>query len=349
MTMPIAPSAINSDVVWQANYRVDQLLDRKWCGAAMRLEAPCGPKSDRFGKAAKQVSSLLGFTHMLEVAAEASGCGHLGLDMARIDLAQEAGVFKSLVVHAPTLGQAIDDLVRFFPAIQTGTSVSLERNGADARFLYRIHDPSISNSLQDCAYTLGKLFRRFRAAAGDAWQLDGVTMAMQKPSEPHRYSDFFQAPVRFGSSQTALIFPSSVLATKNSGADALAYAGLCEDLEKRLRSRCDCELLEDAIRAWILQTNRRLITGTLELAAADFGVTPRTLQRRLKEQGICFLDLRAQVRMEQARQLLADSALSVTSIAQKLGFSETSAFTRAFRNHASQTPRAFRREAAASL
>lgn len=349
MTMRLAPSAISSDAVWNAHHRVSQLLDRRWRGDGIQGGSVSRIVRAQFDKIGKRETSLLKFAHMLEVAAEQSGSGYLGLDMARIDSPHEAGIFKSLAVHAPTVGRAIEDLVRFFPLIQTGTSVSLERAGTDARFLYRIHDPSIGSSLQDCAYTLGKVFRRFRAAAGDAWRLDDVTIAMQGPTEPHRYCDFFQARVRFGESQTALRFPASVLTTPIRGANADAYARLCADLARCLRTRCVSDLLEDAICAWMLQASRRWIAGTLEQAAADFGVTPRTLQRRLKERGISFLDLRAQVRMEQARQLLTDSALSVTNIAQQLGFSETSAFTRAFRNHASQSPSAFRRESVASV
>jgi AraC-like DNA-binding protein len=347
VTMPLAPSAISTDVVWHAHRRVSQLLERRWQDAPMQVSTPSRFMPAWFDKTGKRETSLLKFAHMLEMAAEQSGSGCLGLDMARIDSPHETGIFKALAVHAPTVGRAIEDLVRFFPLIQTGTSVSLERVGTDARFLYRIHDPSIANSLQDCAYTLGKVFRRFRAAAGDAWRLDDVSIAMQGPSEPHRYCDFFQTRVRFGQRQSALRFPATVLTTRIHGANADAYARLCAELERGLRTRCDTDVLEDAIRAWMLQASRRWIAGTLEQAAADFGVTPRTLQRRLKERGIGFLDLRAQVRMEQARELLADNALSVTSIAQRLGFSETSAFTRAFRNHARQSPRAFRREAVA--
>lgn len=348
MTMPLSPSAISSDVVWHAHCRVSQLLDHRKQHDIIHVGAPFSARQEAFDDAGKRDTSLLKFAHMLEVAAEDSGCGHLGLDMARIDSPHERGIFKALAVDAPTVGQAIKDLVRFFPLIQTGTSVRLETAGRDARFLYRIQDSSISNSMQDCAYTLGKVFRRFRAAAGDAWRLDDVTIGMQGPSDAHRYCDFFQAPVRFGQSETALRFPASVLAAPIQSANAEAYARLCEDLERCLRIQCDADLLEDAIRAWVLQASRRWTVGTLEQAAADFGVTPRTLQRRLKERGIGFLHLRAQVRMEHARQLLADSALSVTSIAQQLGFSETSAFTRAFRNHALQSPMAFRRDAVAS-
>ena len=78
-------------------------------------------------------------------------------------------------------------------------------------------------------------------------------------------------------------------------------------------------------------------------------LTQRTLQRRLKDLDISVLVLRAQVRMETARRMLVDSRLPVTRIAEQLGFSEPSAFTRAFRSYARQSPRAFRQAALAPV
>ena len=101
------------------------------------------------------------------------------------------------------------------------------------------------------------------------------------------------------------------------------------------------DLLEDALRAWLAHAAPKG-QATLEQAAADFGVTPRTMQRRLKDQGIRFQSLLATVRMESAQRMLAESRLPVTQIAERLGFSETSAFTRAFRTYTRLSPRAFR-------
>jgi AraC-like DNA-binding protein len=108
----------------------------------------------------------------------------------------------------------------------------------------------------------------------------------------------------------------------------------------------DADLLEDALRAWMTHA-ARWGDATLERAAADFGVTPRTMQRRLKAQGISFQAMLAHVRMEAAQRMLIESKLPVTHIAEQLGFSETSAFTRAFRSYTQQSPRAFRQAALA--
>ncbi len=98
----------------------------------------------------------------------------------------------------------------------------------------------------------------------------------------------------------------------------------------------------DALETWLTQTLPRSDQVTLTQAAKYFGITERTLQRRLALQCTTFMDLRARIRMKAAHRLLSDWNLSMTAIAGKLGFSESSAFTRAFRSHTGHSPRSFR-------
>lgn len=97
-----------------------------------------------------------------------------------------------------------------------------------------------------------------------------------------------------------------------------------------------------ALETWLTQTLPRSDQVSLNQAAKYFGITERTLQRRLALQGATFVDVRARIRMRVAHRLLSDWNLSMTTIAGKLGFSESSAFTRAFRSHTGHSPRSFR-------
>ncbi|MDO8775309.1 MAG: AraC family transcriptional regulator ligand-binding domain-containing protein [Burkholderiaceae bacterium] len=340
MTISLAVGAIRSDVVVQVQDRLAAVLGRRRAGARVHRAAH-GRFFESLG-GPREATSLLGFTDMLEHAAEEHGLSHLGLEMARLHEVQHSGPLIELFTHAPTLGQALTDLVRFFPAVQTQTAVSLVREGASARFIYRIRDLSISQSLQDASYTLGKLHRALQRAAGRTWQLEQVTMAMPVPPQARAWQAFFEAPVVFNAPLTSLCFPAALLDVAIPGADPQRHAIACDTLQRRLPDAGDTRLLQDALRAWMLHAARHARAVTLEQAAADFGTTPRTLQRRLKELQIHFVDLRAQVRMQVARDLLAQGSLPITRIAGLLGFSETSAFTRAFRTHNQLSPRAFR-------
>lgn len=70
----------------------------------------------------------------------------------------------------------------------------------------------------------------------------------------------------------------------------------------------------------------------------------RTLSRHLSGEGTGFREIANEVRFELARRLLADAEFSLAQIASALGYSEPSAFTRAFRRWSGQTPTAWRTE-----
>jgi AraC-like DNA-binding protein len=84
-------------------------------------------------------------------------------------------------------------------------------------------------------------------------------------------------------------------------------------------------------------------TVSLEEAAKRLETSPRTLQRRLNQRGICFLALVEESRFEIAGALLRRTDLKVHEIASSIGYSTPSAFTRAFTTWAGCSPSAFRK------
>jgi AraC-like DNA-binding protein len=78
--------------------------------------------------------------------------------------------------------------------------------------------------------------------------------------------------------------------------------------------------------------------------ARRLAVAPRTLQRRLAAEGVTYQELVDDTRREAAERLLVDASLAVAEIAYLLGFSEPSAFHRAFKRWAGVTPQDFRRK-----
>jgi AraC-like DNA-binding protein len=80
----------------------------------------------------------------------------------------------------------------------------------------------------------------------------------------------------------------------------------------------------------------------LETLSQRLGLSARTLQRRLREEGTSHQDLLDEVRSELSRRYLLEPELAICEVAYLLGFSEPSAFHRAFRRWTGVTPKAFR-------
>jgi AraC-like DNA-binding protein len=82
---------------------------------------------------------------------------------------------------------------------------------------------------------------------------------------------------------------------------------------------------------------------TVDEVALRLGTSTRTLQRKLKAEGISFSDIADALQEEQARVLLRDERLSLEQVAERVGYSDVSNFTRAFRRWTGETPAAWRR------
>jgi AraC-like DNA-binding protein len=88
---------------------------------------------------------------------------------------------------------------------------------------------------------------------------------------------------------------------------------------------------------------------TIEVVARGLAMTPRTLQRRLSQEGTSFDSLREGIRKATAETFLADRTLSVGEVAFLLGFSEPGAFHRAFKRWYNTTPDPFRKQRSSPL
>jgi AraC-like DNA-binding protein len=84
----------------------------------------------------------------------------------------------------------------------------------------------------------------------------------------------------------------------------------------------------------------------VRLVAEAVRMSPRTLQRRLRQEDLTFAGLVARTRCEVARQLLADPGRKVIDVALDLGYSDPAHFTRAFTRWTGLPPRAFRQHGA---
>ena len=97
----------------------------------------------------------------------------------------------------------------------------------------------------------------------------------------------------------------------------------------------------------VVAVGRLLVDGypTIDRTAHSLGLSPRTLQRRLRDAGISYREVVQTCRFKQACRLLADSTLGVSQIATALGYADPSSFSRFFLRRSGTSPRAYRARA----
>ncbi len=168
-----------------------------------------------------------------------------------------------------------------------------------------------------------------------------VTFRHPAPARTDLHEAFFGCPVAFEAPHDALVFRRGDLAVPNKLGDATIARFFDTHLEGELAALADDAGLEQRVR---IQVSSALSEGVPKISATAkrLGMSGRTLQRRLADRGVTYQSLVDEARRQLAEKLLRDTGYSLAEIAYLTGFSEQSAFTRAFKRWAGQTPRSYR-------
>ncbi|MCB8882715.1 AraC family transcriptional regulator ligand-binding domain-containing protein [Acidisoma cellulosilytica] len=264
---------------------------------------------------------------LIELAAEHTGNDSFGLQLGREAAPGRLGLLGDAALAAPTLTGALDVLVRLFPFYQQNTAAHFRQEDGVCRFEYRILDGRILERRQDAELTMATILGLIRACLGSAWAPDEVHFEHPQPAGVQMHRRVFNAPVCFSMETNALVFRDPGLTRAMPGADAIRLRSLCDEL-MRLACGTGTLCLTDQVLGEI---RSRLAAGYphIEDIADALRLTRWTMQRRLAEQGQVFSDLVEATRCRLAEMHLGAAHMPIQEIADVLGYSELSAFTRA--------------------
>ncbi|HKB92456.1 MAG TPA: AraC family transcriptional regulator [Opitutaceae bacterium] len=156
-----------------------------------------------------------------------------------------------------------------------------------------------------------------------------------EPSKAHE--TYFQCPVKFGAKRNALILRRDDLDRPFVTHNSELLEMLSPGLEKALAGRKARAKISDQVK-WIL---KRLLAGNrpdILAVARELGVSGRTLQRRITDEGASFRQLLLEARQELVRQYLTQSSIEINEAAYLLGYEDPNSFYRAFRTWEGTTP-----------
>jgi AraC-like DNA-binding protein len=244
-----------------------------------------------------------------------------------------------------SLRTALKRMARYTRVIGQRMSARCADDELGLHFLYEHGrgETRVGQTMAD--YTLALIVDMCRTNFGPALTLESVSLRRPVPKNPKPYQDFFSCPIHFGAAVDGFVLERHIadrpLPTSNhelaTTFDAILAKQLAEIANGDLESRCKAYLLE------------QLTSGepSEEALARAMGMSPRTLQRRLGDLGMTYKGVLEKTRYDLALRYLDDPKKSVTDVTFLLGFSEQSAFTRAFKRWNGSAPTAYRAERAA--
>ena len=259
-------------------------------------------------------------------------------------LALEVGALLQVSVHGP-LGYAVVASPHLLAALQAVHRYASIRNAA-MQFVFRngpTHGilsvrervdlgPSRTFLLTCVALTIAQVAAAVHAGESS---LQAVTLPFPRPVWAEQLEARMRCPCQFDAAYLGYRWTAEDLARPNSTADPQAFGDAMRSCEQQLNA-LQSQTVSQKVRAYLLA--HESTWPELQEVARRFLVSPRTLIRRLKDEGSSFQALRDELRAERAEFYLTRTGLPIDEIAHRLGYRDTSNFSRSFRRWFAMTP-----------
>lgn len=264
----------------------------------------------------------------------------LGLHVGETIRPGHYGVLGYVAMNCATLGEALSQLGRYQALVLDIGPMELRAGRQEVCLSW---SPDSERPFRQLAeFNLAGLVTFARWISGRQDAPLRIEFNYPAPADLGEHARIFACELQFDQPRYAIAFPQAWLHQPLIQPDA----GMRE-LMSRLADRQMQGLARgpDALAKARALIARQLSEGelTLEQLAAGLDMGVRTLQRKLKEAGISYTQLVDNVRRELAEHYLADASLDLNDLAFLLGFSEQSAFQRAFKRWMGESPGAWRR------
>ena len=273
---------------------------------------------------------------LLEAAVRHSGESGIGLRLAELVRPETYEVFGSLIAASATLGEAVLRATRLISLATSNVRLSFHHAGDRASLNVEPLYPELIHR-EAIEFMLGATHVLARRITGRELAPIEVRFAHAAPPDTSHHERLFAAPLRFRCASNALVFDGSLLDVPIASHDSSLSAALQRQAEQlMLRER------SAGFAAEVRTTLARELRGgdpTAARLAKALDVHPKTLARRLRGEGTSFRRLLDELRQELAEGYRRQPNLSVDEVAFLLGYSERSAFHRAFRRWTGRAPR----------
>ncbi len=250
------------------------------------------------------------------------------------------GVLAPVLWHSATVLEALNNIIRYQKLVSDSGSYKITyTQDAESRETYLdyeyvpVYNIVPVNPQQVLAVVTGTI-GIIQAISNNT--VSPISLQVPNKVQTKTLAKHFNCDVTPGATNFIIRFSCVHLKEKLSGRDPNLYEINRSYAEDLLRANNEGQTLIDTVKDLIGQLGYRV--ATLNDIDEKIGVQPRSLQRHLSEQGTSFRLLKEEVLKEQAVKMLVFEKMDIETITLLLGYSEPSAFHRAFKGWFGKTP-----------
>lgn len=278
---------------------------------------------------------------LLNSCAEMTGNQSFGLHMVDYcDLAM-FGTYGYLMGHAPTVRRLLEIVELYFPTFYRGPGITLQDNGSTRTLIYNAGGDTSESRRHTNEWTIGFFADLFARRIGKNQYPLSTEFTNSAPDDLAALHRIFGRNITFNAHRTAFEFETLVLDCTSADSDPQLLSILTDQAENLLREVLEPKSFAAEVKLKIL-ADMDQGGARVEDVACAMALSRSTFKRRLTERGTTFRKLRDEVILEVAGQALLKTQAEVGIVAQKLGYSELSAFDRSFRRITGMSPTQYR-------
>lgn len=278
--------------------------------------------------------------NLLEESARRADCLTFGLRMAETRQISDFGAVGLLIAHQPTLREVLLAMINYRHLLNEALTLRVEDVGRNVIIREDVVTDQPVHSRQATELALGVLARAGSALLGSHWKPQRVLFMHEAPRDLQLHRRIFKCKLEFGSQCNGFVCAAADLDYPCSAANP-ALARYAEQLLQALPKTRDESIAAEVREAiYLLLPMGR---ATVEQVAQSLTLNVRTLQRQLEEEGATFSDMINSARRELAIRYIEAGQHSLGHIAELLGYSTQTSFTRWFKNEFGVAPLHWRR------
>lgn len=289
--------------------------------------------------------SMLAYQSLIGAAVDLTGDQAIAVRFSVETRIEKISIVGLIVHSARSMPDAMTQLNRYAKLVvevdvmAAGERFSVEPANEQIWIVDNRPNPNEFPALGEMAF--GRFIGEFRRHFPEMVFALAVELTHPKPPYAATLTEILRVPVSFGCPRNAMQIAPQALAVDFDEPNAYVFGLFAERADTLLAELERNPTLRSRIEAYLIKHLHRGEV-TMETVAMELAMSRQTLYRRLREEGVTFAQIHDDLRRQMALDYLGAKKTSVNETAYLVGFSEASAFVRAFRRWTGMTPLAFR-------
>ncbi len=266
---------------------------------------------------------------------------YIALAVANISKPTAFSALGMALAASQNIYDAMQRCARYSSLVNDGSVTSVEENEGEVAFkIVKKNKNRSQEYFPGVEAMLGCMFNLACSISSNTLRAKAVYFEHDFKADKKPFEDFFKCPVFFSSSSNKMVFDRKDIFEQNAFSNSLLTITLDEWIEDQLTTLSK-DILSSRVIKYLL---KHMAYGEIDLhkVSNELALSPRLLQRKLKDEGTSYTKLLDDCRCKLALKLISHNKMSLTEITYILGFSDQSNFSRAFKRWTGIAPQLYK-------